>query len=280
MNNIFLTTIRQQFETDGFLVLESFNTDAECDALMNQGEALANNFNYEGHPSIFQTSEQSKTSDDYFINSGGSISFFFEKDAFDDKGKLKNDLFHSLNKIGHALHDLDPVFNSFTRSPQMKKLAGELGLDDALIIQSMLIFKHARIGGVVDIHQDAAFLYTVPDTCIGIWFALEDATTENGCLWAKPGGHKTPLRSWFRKKEGGGTEMITLNDEPYSMEGMIPLEVKKGSCIVLHGLLPHYSLPNTSGRSRQAYAIHTIDKKANYPAENWLQRDMKGVSGF
>ena len=162
----------------------------------------------------------------------------------------------------------------------MKKLADDLGLNEYLIIQSMLIFKHARIGGVVDIHQDSSFLYTEPESCIGFWFALEDATTENGCMWAKPGGHNTTLRSWFRRKQGGGTEMISLDDEPYSMEGMIPLEVKKGACIVLHGLLPHYSLPNTSGRSRQAYAIHTISWHAFYPEANWLRREMNDVKGF
>jgi hypothetical protein len=96
-----------------------------------------------------------------------------------------------------------------------------------LIIQSMLIFKHAKIGGEVDIHQDGSFLYTEPESCIGFWFALEDATLENGCLWAKPGGHQTPMRSWFRRKEGGGTEFVHLNAEPFSMEGMLPLEVKK-----------------------------------------------------
>ena len=74
--------------------------------------------------------------------------------------------------------------------------------------------------------------------------------------------------------------MQILDAEPYSMEGMIPLEVKKGTCVVLHGLLPHYSLPNTSGKSRQAYAIHTIDKNAKYPAANWLQRDMQTLNGF
>jgi phytanoyl-CoA hydroxylase len=275
-----MTNLRQQFETDGYLVLNNFTTAAACDALMKRGEELATGYNYDGHPSIFQTNEQSRTSDDYFLNSGDRISFFFEKDAFDNTGKLKNDLFHSLNKVGHALHDLDPVFDAFSRSPQMKQLAADLVLDDYLIIQSMLIFKHARIGGVVDIHQDGTFLYTEPESCIGFWFALEDATTENGCLWAKPGGHRTTLRSWFRRKEGGGTEMITLDSEPYSMEGMIPLEVKKGSCVVLHGLLPHYSLPNTSGRSRQAYSIHTINRNAQYPSANWLQRDMGGVRGF
>ncbi len=229
---------------------------------------------------FIQTSEQERTSDDYFLDSGDKISFFFEKDAFDHSGKLKKDLFHSLNKIGHALHDLDPVFDAFSRSLQMKKLVNELGLDEHLVIQSMLIFKHARIGGVVDVHQDGSFLYTEPESCIGFWFALEDAIQENGCLWAMPGGHQTPMRYWFRRKESGGTESIQMNSEPFSMEGMIPLEVKKGACVVLHGLLPHYSLPNTSGKSRQAYSIHTISSHAVYPKTNWLQRDMSKVRGF
>lgn len=269
-----------KFKEDGFLVLDGFHTPASCDALMKRGQELAASFDFKGHPSVFQTDQQTRTSDDYFLDSGDKISFFFEKDAFDQQGKLKGDLFHSLNKVGHALHDLDPVFESFSRSPQLKQLALDLGLDDFLIIQSMLILKHARIGGVVDVHQDSTFLYTEPDTCVGFWFALEDATKENGCLWAMPGGHRTTLRSWFKRKAGGGTEFVTFDPAPLSMEGMVPLEVRKGTCIVLHGLLPHYSLPNTSGRSRQAYAIHAIDGKARYPEENWLRRDMSGVKGF
>jgi phytanoyl-CoA hydroxylase len=74
--------------------------------------------------------------------------------------------------------------------------------------------------------------------------------------------------------------MVTLNDEPFSMEGMQALEVKKGACVVLDGSLPHYSLPNTSGRSRQAYSIHCISPRGYYPKENWLQREMKQLRGF
>ncbi len=268
----------ERFRNDGFLILDGFNSEQECDALIERAAELTAVFDYDGHPSVFQTSAQERTSDEYFLSSSDRISYFFEKDAFDEQGNLKSDLFHSLNKIGHALHDLDPVFNRFSRSSQMKRLAAELEMTEALIIQSMHIFKHARIGGVVDVHQDSTFLYTEPLSCTGFWFALEDATAENGCLWAAPGGHRTGLRSWFRRKKEGGTEFEVFDDSPIETEAMIPLEVKKGACIVLDGLLPHSSLPNTSGSSRQAYAVHTIDGNAHYPEQNWLQRKKSGLS--
>jgi phytanoyl-CoA hydroxylase len=275
-----MQSLQEKFRQDGYLVLEDFNTAEACDALMVRSRELAETFDLKGHASVFQTTDQTKTTDDYFLASGGNISFFFEKDAFGDDGVLKHDLFRSLNKIGHALHDVDPVFSDFSRSPQLRRLANELGLSGHVIVQSMHILKHARIGGVVDVHQDSTFLFTEPDSCIGFWFALEDATIENGCMWAKPGGHLTDLRSRFRRKAGGGTEFVTLSDEPFSTEGMVPLEVRKGACIVLDGRLPHFSRPNTSGRSRQAYAIHTIDPTLHYPAENWLQRELSELKGF
>ncbi len=268
----------EQFQRDGFLVIEGFNSDIECDALITRAAELSKSFDSSGYPSVFQTSEQTRTSDEYFLDSGDRISFFFEKDAFEPDGKLKNAIERSLNKIGHALHDLDPVYNNFSRSHQLKRLAAELRLSDALVVQSMHIFKHASIGGVVDVHQDSTFLYTEPGSCVGFWFALEDATIENGCMWAKPGGHQTALRKWFRRSEEGGTEFKIFDPTPIDMTEMVPLEVKKGACIVLDGLLPHYSLPNTSAKSRQAYAIHTISKSSRYPVENWLQRDLSELS--
>jgi ectoine hydroxylase-related dioxygenase (phytanoyl-CoA dioxygenase family) len=47
-------------------------------------------------------------------------------------------------------------------------------------------------------HQDNSFIYTEPQTCTGLWLALEDATILNGCLWAIPGSHKSNFFSfWF-----------------------------------------------------------------------------------
>ena len=57
-------------------------------------------------------------------------------------------------------------------------------------VQSMYIFKQPGIGGKVGAHQDGTFLYTKPQSVVGMWYALEDCSKTNGCLWAVPGSHK------------------------------------------------------------------------------------------
>jgi phytanoyl-CoA hydroxylase len=91
-------------------------------------------------------------------------------------------------------------------------------------------------------------------------------------MWARPGSHTEPPRRRFHRAPGGGTAFEVLDDRELSLEGMIPLEAPRGTCIVLHGLLPHYSGPNRSARSRQAYTLHVIDARADYRSDNWLQR--------
>jgi len=260
------------YERDGFLVLENFVDDEACDRLRARAEELVRDFDPEGLVSIFSTQEQTRTSDDYFLESGDKIRFFFEENAFHPDGTLRQSKEQSINKIGHALHDLDPVFDGFSRTPKIKQLVSDLGIDDPLLLQSMYIFKQPRIGGEVTCHHDATFLYTEPLRLVGLWFALEDATIENGCLWAIPGGHKLGLKSRFVRAEAGGTRFEVIDPMPWPEERLQPLEVKQGTMIVLHGLLPHLSRENRSSKSRQAYTLHVIDAAANYPASNWLQR--------
>jgi phytanoyl-CoA hydroxylase len=135
----------------------------------------------------------------------------------------------------------------------------------------MYIFKQPEIGGEVVCHQDSTFLYTEPETVVGFWFALEDATTENGCLWAVPGGHRLGLKKRF-VRNAPGVEFRVLDDTPWPDTGLVPLEAPKGTLVLLHGRLPHQSGPNRSSRSRHAYSVHIIDATSNYPADNWLQR--------
>lgn len=52
----------------------------------------------------------------------------------------------------------------------------------------MIYQAHAYVA--VPSHQDSSFLYTEPLSAVGFWFALEDCTEENGCLWFIPSSHK------------------------------------------------------------------------------------------
>jgi phytanoyl-CoA hydroxylase len=260
------------YEREGFLVLNDFVAESTCDELRARAGQLVKEFDPAGVLSIFSTHEQSRLSDDYFLESSDKIRCFFEEDGFLTDGTLKHTKEGSINKIGHALHELDPVFSDFSRSQSIRDLINDLQMEDPLLLQSMYIFKQPRIGGEVTCHQDSTFLYNEPIEIAGLWFALEDATLSNGCLWVIPGGHKLGLKSrWVRAPEGG-MRFDILDQTPWPEEQLTPLEVSKGTLIVLHGLLPHKSLANRSSESRHAYTLHVISGRSHYPQDNWLQR--------
>ena len=264
----------EDFDRDGFLILEGAVEFDECLRLVERAEELVEAFE-PSTVSVFSTTDQTRTTDEYFLSSGGEVRFFFEEEAFGPDGELRQPKEYSINKIGHAEHDLDPVFSAFSRRPAFQEIAADLGFADPLLLQSMYIFKQPEIGGEVVNHQDATFLYTDPITVTGFWVALQDATLENGCLWALPGGHKTTLRKRFAVNEDRTTRFDTLDPTPLPGSddaGMVPLEAPAGTLVLLHGLLPHASGPNRSTRSRHAYSVHIVDGTADYPKDNWLQR--------
>ena len=265
----------QQYEHDGYLVLEGFATAAQCASLRQRANEIVAAFDPAEVVSVFSTNERTQRADDYFMSSGDQVRCFFEEAAFDERGQLRQAKELSINKIGHALHELDPLFMAFSQQAALRELASDLGYVAPRLLQSTYIFKQPGIGGEVVCHQDATFLLTEPPSVTAFWFALEPATIENGCLHVLPGRHKAGLKKrWLRNGNQMRFETIDAASWPSGLEEdqLIPLEVETGTLIVFHGLLPHRSCANRSPRSRHAYTLHLIEGTATYLASNWLQR--------
>ncbi|XP_009598678.1 phytanoyl-CoA dioxygenase isoform X1 [Nicotiana tomentosiformis] len=266
----------QFFDSNGYLVLESFANPAEIESLRKRMEQMLDEFDCSSTASIFSTKNQQQTTNDHFFESAEKISFFWEvltEKAFDEDGNLKQPKQLSINKVGHALHEKDPVFNKFSSSDKVSGMLRSLGYQRPIVIQSMYIFKQPGIGGEVVPHQDNSFLYTEPTTCTGLWLALEDATIVNGCLWAIPGSHRNGLVRRFLRDENG-----VHFDKPspcYNQKDFVPLEVKAGSLVVIHGDLIHQSFENQSSKSRHAYSLHVVDTNGcKWAEDNWIRRNV------
>jgi len=257
------------------LILPNFLTSDQVAALRAQAAVLLDAFDPTSHPiTKFTTDPDAHTADDYFLTSGDKIHYFLETDAVNAQGNLCMPKERAVNKIGHALHALDPVFRDITFRDSIRNIACALGYKDPQVLQSMIIFKQPKIGGDVAPHQDSTFLYTEPLSAVGFWFALEDCTAENGALAFVPGSHKTTpvTRRFVRAPQGGAVftdSDATLKRVPDDAYVLQPCPA--GSLVLIHGSVLHKSSKNTSERSRWAYTFHVIEGRAAYAKDNWLQ---------
>ena len=293
-----------EFHQNGYLIIPAALTPSTVSSLLQETHSLLSNFDITNHPKTrFSTGQKSDhVGDDYFLTSGNKIRFFLEEDAVSATGDLTKPKEKAVNKIGHYLHVLSPPFaklidhNTTSHNGEVspRAVAQSLGFKDPRCLQSMVICKQPEIGGAVPPHQDSTFLYTEPPSAVGFWYALEDATLENGCLSFLPGSHKWAAveNRLVRKPEDKGVEMTgnegskfppgeeyRKQDEDDSAEKYVPGEVKAGDLVLIHGNLLHKSERNTSQKGRIIYTFHIIENEGTvYDARNWLQPPAEGFT--
>ena len=273
----------QAYENIGFVCLNGFLREEETQTLLQRAKTLERDHHRREKTEntskkiVFTTGEKkqaSSCSDEYFLNSASNVSYFYEEE--EEEGE------ETLNKIGHALHDLDPAFGAFSRSEKMKRFLEQLGLVKPTPVQSMIIFKNARCGGEVVPHQDDTFLRTGPEkSTIGVWVALEKCTIENGCLRALPRSHLIGTRKRMFVNHDAEVRKVQFSNDgdgeevEYNIEEFVPLTVDAGTLVFLHGENVHWSLANTSDKNRMAYSVHYVDSGKDscvWLNDNWLQR--------
>lgn len=166
----------------------------------------------------------------------------------------------------HFPHKLSPLFRTAMRRPALVGVLTSLIGPDVKSMQSMFFVKPPGKPGQAW-HQDEHFLPTRDASLCAAWIALDDATVENGCLWAHPGSHAA--RVLYRTAPHADPRFDASPealDFPYPREGGAALEVRAGDVIFFDGYLLHRSLPNRStGRRRRALVIHYMNARSLLP---------------
>ena len=266
------------WERDGFLVVPGAAEPDACEAVIERAEQIVAAFD-PSTISVFSTREQTRTSDEYFLSSGGEVRCFFEEEAFGPDGALAVPKERAINKIGHAQHDLDPVYDAFSRTDTLAEIVDDLGVADPRLLQSMHIFKQPRIGGEVSCHQDATFLWTEPDSVVGLWFALRGRHARQRLPLGRTRGPPGPLRPRFVR--AGATDADGTRFEPLDPTPLPNRARAVRSSRSRWRRAPSSSCtagcptgPARTGRSGRATPTRCTSSRAapGTPRRNWLQR--------
>jgi ectoine hydroxylase-related dioxygenase (phytanoyl-CoA dioxygenase family) len=274
----------EKYDNDGYLVLENFFTSTQCENLSKEvnkiiGDTLATEDadKIPVFPSFKDLKTISHEDMNYFLGSANRVRLFMKKKYQPQRGSNQvkvAEIRANANKIGHALHALNPLFKEATFSQNSKNIVKSLNYKKPIVCQSVYVLKSEFSSPDAPGHQDSTFVHVEPDTLIGLWVAIEETTEENGCLKVIPGSHKDGVQRKFIVGLNNKSEKVacyTADPVNYDQNRWISVPVKAGSAILLNGAVVHKSTSNKSPVSRDVYAFHVYDAdKSTFSKDNWM----------
>lgn len=165
-------------------------------------------------------------------------------------------LFHSL---GHWR--ISPGFHDVLWNPAFVVAASQLlGNKVVRFWHDQLFCKPAHHGGVVAWHQDYSYWQrTLPMQHLTCWVALDDVSTENGCLFYVPKSHTWGLLD--KPELAGdmeGLQKYLNEEEKQQFAEKVSIEMKRGYGTFHHPLMVHGSYENKSTRPRRAFVLNVF----------------------
>jgi ectoine hydroxylase-related dioxygenase (phytanoyl-CoA dioxygenase family) len=218
--------LKLQFDRDGFAFIQSL---------------ISRDYAQKIADTVFDVERQ-------LLESPDETEHIFEKDDQDNIVAVR---------CLHNLIEQHPTFREMAGDQTVVDLA-ELALGyEPLYYRAISTLKHPSVGSAFPWHQDFAYWGKGRPDMIGIWIALHDATTENGCLEIIPKSHRWGVLPYEENNPGNPI----LSDEQEA--GRIPAEVKAGDALLFHALLVHRSSPNQSEKERCAVIFEYTAREFN-----------------
>jgi ectoine hydroxylase-related dioxygenase (phytanoyl-CoA dioxygenase family) len=158
------------------------------------------------------------------------------------------------NEIVNMIHlaDHDEVFRSLAAHPSITAVLRDLiGPDVKLFFDHL--YNKPPYGGANRYHQDGFFMFS--ERTVTCWIAIDDVTTENGCMRYLP---ETLGYGLFRFDELG--DGVTARDLAAEIEA--PLGA--GDAVFHDRWTLHATGPNETARRRRGWAVHYTSAKSRF----------------
>lgn len=164
----------------------------------------------------------------------------------------------------HQPHHVSPVMREYLAHPAVSRALARLVAPDVKCMQSMLFIKPPRFPGQAW-HQDEVYIPTRDRSLTGAWYALDDATVENGCMWVLPGSHRNGYL--YPQRLHGRPEEFDSAQESYGFDDRkeIPVACRAGAVVFFNGYLLHRSRKNRSDRFRRVLVNHYMNAYSLLP---------------
>lgn len=227
-----LALYKEQFETDGYVVI----------------------------PGLFSQAEVERYIDHYMtLRSQGQLP-----GDFAGVNATSTDPLKKFPRMIH-MHRWDELSLQWMIDERLSRCMAALLGREPYAVQTMLYFKPPGARGQA-LHQDQYYLRVQPGTCMAAWLALDRCTEENGCMQVVPRSHLLPL---LCTTKADTTQSFTDVTVPIP-EGMnsVPVIMEPGDVFFFNGQVIHGSFPNVStDRFRRSLIGHYIVGEAEKVAE-------------
>ncbi len=182
---------------------------------------------------------------------GHELFYEYNSNESTDPSKV---LFHALGawRIAPGLHDI-------LWHPAFTVAASQLLRGGVRFWHDQLFCKPAFDGGVVAWHQDYSYWQrTEPMAHLTCWIALDDATTENGCIHYVPGSHRWELLPITGLAGDMDAIQSVLSPSQRREFQPVAIELRRGEATFHHPLMVHGSFENRSPRPRRAVVLNAF----------------------
>ena len=147
--------------------------------------------------------------------------------------------------------DFAPHMKALSAHPALLDVAGRVIGAQPVLFQDMALLKPPRIGREKPWHQDHAYFDLPLDTpVVGVWIALDRATTDNGCMTVIPGSHRRGPVVHFQRRDW------QICDTHVDTRGALAVPLEPGGCLLFSSFMHHGTPTNTGAQRRRALQFH------------------------